>query len=154
MRYLVGSMIALFVFTGCSSSTDHFEKQGQQTEEQMNFSTVTHESNIDQTAANEAKEIVDSFDETTDIYAVNSKNTLMIAFNVKQMHRFQVESIENDIEKRLRNELPHIVIKVSTDAKMRLELEKLEQDLHNENLSNQTVEKQIQEIISLSKEQT
>jgi len=154
MRYLVGSMIALFVFTGCSSSTDHFEQQGQQTEEQMNFSTVTHESNIDQTPANEAKKIVDSFDETTDIFAANSKNRLIIAFDVKQMHRFQVESIENDIKKRLHKELPHIAIEVSTDAKMRLELEKLEQDLHNENLSNQTVEKRIQEIISLSKEQT
>ncbi len=154
MRYIVGSIITLFLFTGCAKSTDHLEQQKHQTKEQMNFSTVTNETNIDQTPANEAKEIADLFDETTDIFAVNSNDTLMIAFDVQHMYRFQLESIKKDIKKQLNKKLPQVEIEVSTDAKIRLELEKLEQDLHNENISNQTVEKRIKKIVSLSKEQT
>lgn len=154
VRYVIGSVITLFLIVGCAKSTNHLEQQMNHTEEQIKFSTVKNETNVSQEPANKAKEIVASMDETTEIYAVNSKNDLVLAFDVTQMHRFELETFKKDVKKILDTELTNENIEVSTDEKIRLELQKLEEDLNKKDLTHQTLEKKIKHIISLSKEET
>lgn len=155
MRYVIGSIITLLLLVGCAKSTEPLEQQMQHhTEEQIKFSTVKNEKIIDQQPANKAKEIVASFEEITKVYAVNSKKELLIAFDVSQIHRFGLDTIKKDVKKRLEKEMNNMKIEVSTDEKIRLELEKLEHTLHEKNMNNQTVEEKIKKLISLSKEET
>jgi len=154
MRYHAGVFMILLLLMGCGKSQDHLEQQMHHTEEQIKFSTVKNETTIDQYESNQAKEIVATFHETTEVFAANTKDWLMLAFNVTHMNRFQLKNIEKNVKQRLTEEFPHMKIEVSTDEKMRLELKKLEEDLHTNNLPQQTVEKRIKQIISLSREET
>lgn len=154
MRYHVGVFMTLLLLCGCGKSQDHLEQQMHRTEEQIKFSTVKHETAIDQHDSNQAKEIVATFPEATEVFAANTNNRLMVAFDVTHMNRFQLKQIEKSVTKRLKKEFPHMKIEVSTDEKMRLELKKLEEDLHTKNLPRQDVESRIKKIISLSKEET
>lgn len=154
MRFRISVFIVMVLLTGCGKSQDHLEQQIHRTEEQIKFSTVKNETEIRQHDSNKAKEIVAAFPETTTIFAANTKDRLMLAFDVTHMNRFQLKEIKQNVKKKLEKELPHTKIEISTDEKMRLELKKLEEDLHTKNLPQQTVEKRIKQIISLSKEET
>lgn len=154
MRYIYGSLMIILLLIGCAKASEPLNPQMNRTKEQIEFSTVNNASGLDQQPSNKAKELLTSFEELTKIYAVNSSNQMILAFDTKQINRLELASIRKNVKKRLEKQFPEVDIQVSSDAKILREIEKLESDIQSKQRSNKSIEKKVQEIISLSKEQT
>jgi hypothetical protein len=107
---------------------------------------------IDQSVANQAKEIVIKEKEISGVKAVNTDQELLLAVKVDNFDRFQLKSIENKVKSELEKEYPDLKIIISTDSKMYLELEQLEQKLQKDNTQKKTLKKEFDKIKSLMKE--
>src|SRR5699024_4904445 len=114
----------------------------------------TKNSAISQGESNHAKNILSKNDNVTHVYAVNTKDTLVIAIKVRHMKRFRLQKIKQKLTKKMKKEFPKMDVYLSTDKKIVIELEKLEKKLKKTSISKKDFKKQIQNIIDLSKEKT
>lgn len=94
------------------------------------------------------------FDEIRAAVAVNTKDELMVALQVKQFDRFQKKSIEKKVKKYLESKSKSKEVIVSSDKKIFWEIEKLQEKIKRGSISQTELDKQFQSIKKLSKEQT
>lgn len=114
--------------------------------------TTSHSS--DQQASNHAKEVLSQREELTAINAVSSSKDIIIAIEVYHLKRFQLKKIKNKIQKEMDKEFPNLDVMVSTDKKIVLELNRLEQKIYTDSISTKDINKKLKELITLAKEQT
>lgn len=107
---------------------------------------------IDQSVANQAKEKVIKEEEISDVKAVNTDKELLFAVKINQFDRFRIKEIEKEVKEDLEKTYPDYNILVSTDLKMYLELEQLEQKLQKDKIKKKTLKKDFDKIKSLMKE--
>lgn len=154
MRMVLCFFVIGLLLTGCTDAADPVERPIERTKEQIKFSTVHNKTGTDQQPANKAKDTISSFEEITNIYAVNSTSKLLVAIDVAHHHRLQLEKIRDNVKRSLEMEFPQIELHISTDEKILKELEILEQSIHKNNVTSFEIEKKVDEVLSLSKEQT
>ncbi|MFC0270421.1 hypothetical protein ACFFIX_02970, partial [Metabacillus herbersteinensis] len=77
---------------------------------------------------------------------------LLLAVKVDQFDRFRLKKIEKKVKSDLEKTYPDHKIEVSTDSKIFLELEQLEQKLQKDKTKMKTLKKEFDKIKSLMKE--
>lgn len=135
---------------GCGTSTTLESPHNNDVE----FTKLTTKKDVDQQASNQAKDFIRRYEEVTSIKAVNTSKHLVVGFEVEHMERFNLEDIRKKIQKKLKKEFSSLKVVVSTDQKIILELDKLEQNIQSGKVSKKQLNKKAKKIIDLSKEQT
>ncbi|RRN68658.1 hypothetical protein EI200_18975 [Peribacillus simplex] len=137
--------------TGCSansSQTDSNKERG------LNISKVHTNKPIDQTAANQAKNKLMNQDEVADVKAVNSNKELLVAIKVENFDRLRLKKIEKKSQTELEDMFPDYKVLVSTDQKMFIELEQLEQELEKDHTKMDSLNMDFKRIKALLNEKT
>ncbi|MDV7766039.1 YhcN/YlaJ family sporulation lipoprotein [Peribacillus sp. CSMR9] len=137
--------------TGCSansSQTDSNKERG------LNISKVHTNKPIDQTAANQAKSKLMNRDEVADVKAVNSNKELLVAIKVENFDRLRLKKIEKKSQTELEDMFPDYKVLVSTDQKMFIELEQLEQELEKDHTKMDSLNRDFKRIKALLNEKT
>jgi Sporulation lipoprotein YhcN/YlaJ (Spore_YhcN_YlaJ) len=118
----------------------------------MNIEYVHTSRPIDQTVANQSKEKAVKEKEISSVKAVNTDKELLLAVKVHQFDRFRLKSIKKKLKLDLEKMHPEYKIFVSTDQKIYLELEQLEQKLQKDHTQMKSLKKDFDKIKSLMKE--
>ncbi|KAB2495589.1 YhcN/YlaJ family sporulation lipoprotein [Priestia endophytica] len=143
-------LIVLFLFgSGCTGNQEQSAKENQDT----NIVKVHTNNPIGQSVANQVKEKTIKREEVTGVKAVNTDKELLVALKVKQFDRFQLKNIKKKVKSDLEKMYPDHKVFVSTDQKIYLELEQLEQKLQKDQPKKKILNKEFDEIKSLMKEQ-
>jgi|SRR5690625_1359006 len=108
----------------------------------------------DQNASNQAKEMLSYYDEIAGVRAVNHDKDLLIAIDVRHHDRFNLDSIESDVRKKINKNFSDLKVTLSTDRKILIELEKLEKRMEAQDISDEQLKSRIKKIKSLTKEET
>lgn len=148
--------LGVFILTACSNNNANPDQILEPTgNRDLELVKLKSNDNIDQNPSNRAKELIsEEYDEVSAVRAVNHKDDILIAIDVDHHERFDLDDIEKKIEKQVRNQFSDLKVTLSTDQKILIELEKIEADIMNNNISNDQLKKKITKLKSLSKEQT
>jgi preprotein translocase subunit SecF len=142
------TLLIVLIVSGCNMANTNNEK------EDLNISKVTSKETINQSTSNQVKELLKKEKEVSDVKAVNLEKELLIDVEIKQMDRFQLEEIEKRLKKITEEKYPNHKVTLSTDKKIFLELDELEKQVIEKNMSKKKLEKELKRIKSLSEEQT
>src|SRR5699024_442026 len=82
----------------------------------------------DQQPANQAKQIISEKEEVEGVFAANDGKELVIGVKLKHHDRFKMDKIQSSLRKKLDQQYSDMVVTLSTDEKIHLELRKLEQN--------------------------
>jgi hypothetical protein len=140
----------IFALAGCSTD----KTQQAESPDQIELTKINTNQTVDQRPANTAKNILANYDDITAVKAANTSETLLIAIEIKHSRRFSLQKTEKALQKKMKKEFPDMDVVFSTDKKINMELEQIEQDMKANKLSGQTLKKRIEHLISLSKEET
>lgn len=145
--------ICLFVSIGCTNKNREqiLEPTGDQPIELLKLKS---NSVADQNASNQAKEIVSKYEEVAGVRAINYDNQLIVAIDVDHLDRFNLSEIEKELRKKINDSFSDMIVTVSTDQKIIIELEKLEKQIQAKSISEKELKKKMNDIKKLSKEQT
>lgn len=147
-------VICLLIFSGCQEEPRTTpDNRGNQSLD-VDLTKLSTQSSIDQTYANEAKDYLKNIEDITAIQAVNTNDQMMITIEIDYLKRFELETKRKELVKQLKETFPHLEVFVSTDQKIILELEQVEQALQQNQLSKTELEKKIKELMDLAKEET
>jgi hypothetical protein len=141
-------MVIIGLGSGCAGNQNQFTNNN----DDAKIVKVSTKKSIDQSVANQAKEIVIKEKEISGVKAVNTDHELLLAVKVDQFDRFRLKSIEKKVKSDLEKAFPDHKIIISTDSKMYLELEQLEQKLQKDKTEKKTLKKEFDKIKSLMKE--
>ncbi|MEN1967076.1 hypothetical protein WMZ97_03260 [Lentibacillus sp. N15] len=148
----------LFILFGCSQNNPvNPSNESANNDENVEFTKYTKTASddfIDQDAANEAKKRLSKYEEIKSIKAVNTSKYLITAIQVHHNKRFQLEKLQKKYAKTLKEKFPKFQTNVSTDQKMWIELDELENAINHNQISNTKLEKQVKHILHLSREKT
>ncbi|MGE7767612.1 YhcN/YlaJ family sporulation lipoprotein [Peribacillus sp. NPDC096540] len=146
-RFLFLITVIGFV-SGCSGNSNQIDNN-----KNLNISKVHTSSPIEQSVANQAKDKLLAEEEVSDVKAVNSDKELLVAVKVDNFDRFRLKNIKKQAQSDLENMFPDYKILISTDQKMFLELDQLEQKLEKDKTKMDSLKKDFKRIKSLIKEQ-
>ncbi|MEC5425139.1 hypothetical protein QGM71_16760 [Virgibacillus sp. C22-A2] len=149
---IVITIALLYLLSGCGPDTTS-DSTGVENQD-IEFTTISTNSSIDQSVSNKAKESLSSNDALTSVNAVNTDKDLLIAVEVHHNQRFRLAKLRKELTKQMEKEFPKKKVELSTDQKIVLELEQLEYEIQSEAMSKKKLEKKTKRIIKLSKEQT
>ncbi|BDG48360.1 hypothetical protein PspKH34_29210 [Parageobacillus sp. KH3-4] len=110
--------------------------------------------NMNQQTAERAVALIKARDDIKDAVAVNTSKKLLVAYQIKHMHRFYRKQIEKEIERQLIRLFPNYQTVSSSDLKIFWKTEELREKLGNKNWNEQKVDQQIEKIRQLSEERT
>jgi hypothetical protein len=133
---------------GCNMANTKNEK------EDLNISKVTSKEIINQSTSDQVKQLLNKQKEVSNAKAVNLENELLIDVEINQMDRFRIKEIEKKLKKITEEKFPNHKVTLSTDKKIFLELDELEKQVNQQNISKKKLEKELKRIKSLSEEQT
>jgi Sporulation lipoprotein YhcN/YlaJ (Spore_YhcN_YlaJ) len=143
-------LTSIGLISGCAGNQNQFADNN----DDANIVKVHTSKSIDQSIANQAKEKVIKEEEILGVKAVNTDKELLIAVEVNHMDRFRLKEIEKKINQKTEKQFPNHEVTISTDSKIFLELEKLENKMKKNKLDNKKLEKELKRIKSLSEELT
>jgi hypothetical protein len=146
--------LLLLTVVGLGSGCNRNQNQSGEGHEDLSISQVHTSKPIDQSVANQAKKKVITEEDISDVKAVNTDKELLIAIKVENFDRFRLKKIEKNVKSDLEKDYPDHKILVSTDSKMYLELDQLEQKIQKDNTNRKELEKDFNKIKSLMKEKT
>lgn len=144
---------SVFLFLiGCANDLTGEPSRNQ--ENSIELTKISSNNSIDQSASNQAKEILSNHEEITAINAVNTLETLVIAVDIEHSKRFRLADIRKELTKEMKEQFKDIKVEFSTDKKILLELEKLEEKIQSGSIKKKKLEKEIKRITKLVKEKT
>ncbi|WP_247747192.1 YhcN/YlaJ family sporulation lipoprotein [Alkalihalobacillus sp. BA299] len=107
---------------------------------------VGEEAMVDQTKADHAKKIILSMDEVIEVRGVSNEENIYIAPSVKHFDRLHLNGIRSDGFARIKKRYPNAKVHVSTDKKIFMELEKLENELKEKRISKEDFTKRLKKL--------
>jgi len=120
----------------------------------IQFTNVKTTQSLLQETANSAKNILSQHDNITTVKAVSSKKNLVLAFEIDHLKRFNLEKIRKKVQKQMDEEFPDLDVIVSTDKKIILELDRLEEKIRSDSISKKELNNELEKVVKLDKEQT
>lgn len=152
MRWYKGIMIftIIFMLVGCNTNMNQTNNNDNN---DIELSKISTNQVTDQHASNQAKEILDNYQDITKVRAANTSKILLVAIEIEHNKRFSLDETEQALKKKINKKFPDMDVVFSTDQKIILELEQLEKDIKANKISNKTLNKRIKHLVSLSKEQ-
>lgn len=142
--------VFIFFLTGCNND----ESSG--TENESNLVQLKADDAADlriQPTASKAGEMVSKMKEVKEYMAVDLGNKLYVALELKHQYTLMSQKILERIKKSLEEEMPTKKIKVTTDHKIFIELEKLEQKIINDEIDKNKLHQELDKLDKLMKEQ-
>ncbi|MBY0596780.1 YhcN/YlaJ family sporulation lipoprotein [Bacillus bingmayongensis] len=152
-----GTITVLFVLllgfiTGCNSHLDKEVKQETHKKTEKNkepkLTNVSMEESFNQSISHDAKKKILAMEEILEVRAVNSNTDLYLAAKPEHHERFQLKSLKTKIKKRLKDENPTFDIHISTDRKIFMLLDKLENKIKKKEADKEYIKKQFKTIHS------
>lgn len=143
----------ILLLAGCGSSYS-LEPENNDQDQPIELTKISSNQGYDQHVANRAKERVSKHEEIASVKAINTEQQLLIAVEVNQFDRFGLKEIREKLKREVKTEFPDLKVIISTDKKIFLELDQLEQDLLNKKIDKKTLNKRFNEVMKLEKEQT
>ncbi|MBB5325519.1 hypothetical protein HNQ34_002620 [Anoxybacillus tepidamans] len=155
IKQLIGMMIIGLLLLGCAREPE-VKKQSIQGKNMIQLSTdgTAHSNAVSQSVAQQAVEQVKARKEIRDAVAVNTKNKLLLAYQVKQMDRFRMRQIEKDVKQQLELLFPDHDIIVSSDLKLFWKTDELRGKIQKDDMNERKLDKQIEKLKKLSEERT
>lgn len=141
---ILSSLIILF---GCSFDKENHSPPG-------DITNISTRDSFSQKKADHAIQFLLNDDRVTHAYAVNSKNKMIVAVEVPHLKRLRLQKIKQQLTDKLKKEFPDLDLSLSTDKKIVIELKKLQNKINSGTLSKKEIQKKMQTIIDLSKEET
>ncbi|WP_368654667.1 YhcN/YlaJ family sporulation lipoprotein [Ornithinibacillus sp. 4-3] len=123
---------------GCSNNNDENNPQA---------SSATHPPVVEEAIA-----LVSEERDVNKVQAIANEENLVIAFKVNSLKNFQLKKIKKSIKEKVEKNFPDYDVTVSTDLKIMLELNKLQEE--QDTLSEDEFKQALQKIIDLEKEET
>jgi len=142
--------LLLLFLTACGN--DQTLEQNQRNN--VDITKISTESLTSQEPSNKAKDLLKKHEEITAVKAVNSKDKLFIAIDIEHHERFTLADIRKKYKKEMKKEFKNMDVEFSTDKKLIIELNKLEEQMKEGSISNKELDKKIKKLIKLAKEQT
>jgi len=147
-------IIFISVIAGCITNESVLEPARTPNNE-INLMKISKENRLDQHISNQAKDSMRKYAEITTAKAVNTDQKMLMAVEVDHNERFNLAKIRNQLQKEIEEQFSHITVEFSTDKKIIIELDKLEKQIQKDSTySPQKLEKELDKLIGLSKEQT
>lgn len=144
-------LIILSFLVACNTNTKQESQKDPSTTEPTKISTS---SIPDQSPSEQAKKTLRKFDEITNVHAINNNKKLLVALEVNQMDRFKLTKLRKKASAKLKKQFPDVKTELSTDKKLIIEVNKLEEEVKQKNITKQTLKKEIKHLIKLMKEKT
>ncbi len=147
-------LVSIIILSACTNNMQKdptFEPTGNR---DMELVKLSSKEVMDQNPSNRAKELLSKYTEISAVRAVNDKEELLVGVEVDHHERFSLDNIESELRKKIKENFSDLKVTLSTDQKILLELEKLESDIRDNKVSNDELKKKIQELKSLSQEET
>ncbi len=156
LKRLLFLLLGLFILSACTNNNASQDQILKPTgNRDLELVKLQSKGIVDQNPSNRAKELItEEYEEVSAVRAVNHKDDLLIAIDVDHHERFDLDDIEKNIQKQVRDQYSDLKVTLSTDQKILIELKKLEADIMNNNISNDQLKKKITELKRLSKEET
>lgn len=140
-----------FILIGCTNNDPTYQTSKK---DDLELTKLKSDVPVDQQPANQAKEFISHFEEISAVRAVNHDNELVIAVDINHHDRFQLDHLEKELTKDVKQNFSEMNITFSTDQKILIELKKLEEDIQANKLSSDDIKQRLSEIKKLSKEET
>lgn len=149
VKKLAVLIIIAFVLTSCASNNPKTKQDSSQ-----GTIHLSNQTSSSQSKAEQAKEKLRHDENIDQVLAVNSKDNLVIAIEVPHMKRFQLKKIEKQATKKMKKAFPDMTVHLSTDKKIVMELDELENNLTTKDISQKELNKKLNKLIKLMNEQT
>lgn len=144
-------LTVLSFLVACNTNTKEESQQGPSSAKPSQISTS---SIPDQTPAKQAKKLMRQYDEITNVYAINTSKKILVAIEINQMDRLKMTKLRKRTSAKLKKQFPNFKTELSTDKKLIIEIEKLENKTKHNHITNQKLKKEIKHLIELTKEKT
>lgn len=151
MPFLFIISFLYFLLSGCTQAEPETINNGIRP---VKMSTSESQQTINQEEANKAKDILLKKDQVKLVRSVQSKDLLIAAVELEHWNTFKSKTLTKEMKKTLEKELKIKNVEVTTDHKIFIELEKLEEKMINHDISKKKLDKELQKINKLMKEQT
>jgi ABC-type phosphate transport system auxiliary subunit len=109
---------------------------------------------VRQQVSNQAKDVVSENEAVKRVNAVNNADKLIIAVEIDHLKRFRLKDIEKDLKDKAKQKFDTHKVELSTDQKILIELDDLEEKIRNDSVDEKKLDKEIDRIIKLSHEKT
>ncbi|HLS10307.1 YhcN/YlaJ family sporulation lipoprotein [Lentibacillus sp.] len=139
----------ILLLISCTSNNDTSQNSGD-----VNYNLISADTSIDQSIANQAKKSISQRNAITAVNAVNTNKKLIVAFEIEHNKRFQLADINKEIQTKMEKEFPKMTVEVSSDKRLVLEIEKLEEKIDNQDVTKKKLKKEVDRLIKLSKDKT
>ncbi|SEN65801.1 hypothetical protein SAMN04488134_101575 [Amphibacillus marinus] len=134
--------LSLLVLTGCQTGqTLDNQSDNPLAAKQTNYSV------IDQDTLN--GDIYNQFEDIVDVTSISNNDELIMAIKVDQLAQFNEQKIAKEVQSYLKKSNEDIKPKVSSDLKIYIEIDRLKQQLADQDLSKSDFDKLFDEIIQL-----
>lgn len=130
-------LIAFVLLIGCNE----VEKESEVKPLQLGMNAI-----VDQSEADHAKKLVLAMDEVVAVKGVKVNDDFYIAPQVKHFARLKLDKIRKESFNKIKKEYPDANIHVSTDKKIFMELEKIENKLREKKISKENLEKKLKKL--------
>lgn len=144
---LISIMLVLF---GC---THNREIDSSQQDDLMLTKTSTH-SSLNHDHSKQINRILSQYRELKTIKSLSTSDTILVAVEVNQFDRFQLPKIKKKVKSALEKDFSEWVIFVSTDQKIIIEMDTIQEQINDGSLSQEMINKKIKNLIKLGKEDT
>lgn len=142
----------LFLLIGCN--TDATKESTGNKDNNIELTKISTNQPVDQQPSNQAKEALSQQEGITSVKAVNNTDKLLIAIDIEHNKRFQLAKTRKQLTKDMKKKFSNMEVEFSTDKKINLELEKLENKIQKDSISKRKLDKEIDQLIKLAKEMT
>ncbi|TWI54651.1 YhcN/YlaJ family sporulation lipoprotein [Halalkalibacter nanhaiisediminis] len=142
MKGLIKGILFMMLLTGCQA----FHAQ-----EDVKPMALANNAMINQNVADEAKQIVLSMEEVVEVKGVNENQNIYLAPQVKHFDRFRLKEIRKQGHDAVKKRFPDANVHLSTDKKIFIELEKLEQKLKNKQISEERLKEELKKLEEMMK---
>ncbi|WP_227935407.1 hypothetical protein [Alkalihalobacillus deserti] len=144
MKAIINAMVVVSLLAGCQTLTGG----ARQDIRPMQLSETVI---IDQEYADEAKKIVLLMEEVVEIKGVSDEDNIYLAPKVKHFDRFRLKEIRKQSHDAVKKRYPNATVHVSTDQKIFMELEKLEQELQKRTISEKRLKQKLKKLDEMMK---
>ncbi|WP_227936113.1 YhcN/YlaJ family sporulation lipoprotein [Alkalihalobacillus deserti] len=142
MKSIIQGLLILYILSGC-----------QMAEPQQDIKPLQLSTNVvvNQEQADEAKKIILSMEEVIEVKGVSADNNIYMAPKVKHFDRFRLKEIRKYSHDHVKKRYPDATVHVSTDQKIFMELEKLEQELKKRTISEKRLKQRLNKLDEMMK---
>ena len=135
------SILLIILLMGCQANNDQDVRSLQ----------LEGHAVIDQHQSDRAKKIVSSMKEVIEVKGVNVEKDIYLAPNVKHFQRLRLQKIRKQGHDAVKKQFPDANVHLSTDKKIFMELDKIEQELKNKQISEKRLKEKLKKIEEMMK---